>query len=363
MTLKVNRNGRNDYTDIHNVFIDHFMEPASGEYVKVYLMLLRLHNDKQMELSVKAIADRLELTQNKVISALQYWETTGLLTLEYQGGQLCAITMLERIEDALKGPADSPVDRQPARRSGEPERETAPATSESVREPVPAPESVDFSKDDLSAFASRSEVRLMLMAIARYLGHTLSSMELQRFLYMHEVLSLPISVIEFLVEECVSAEHSSIHYMTKVAVDLAENGVRTVEDARIHLHIKPKTYYRIMNALGLRNKVTPAQEKYFKRWLDGFDEALVLEACNRTVLNSNGANLKYTDTILKGWQKAGIHTLQDVADEDVKWAEKRRTEKRGDVGKPSSKLEKYLNFPQREKDYRREEMELLLRDM
>ena len=41
-----------------------------------------------------------------------------------------------------------------------------------------------------------------------------------------------------------------------------------------------------------------------KRWLetDGFDLALIIEACNRTINAINKPSFPYADTILKHWK-------------------------------------------------------------
>ena len=59
-------------TVLENEFIDHHMVQANGEYVKVYLLLLRhLHRPEGM-LSVSEMADMLECTEKDVRRALRY---------------------------------------------------------------------------------------------------------------------------------------------------------------------------------------------------------------------------------------------------------------------------------------------------
>ena len=68
-----------NYTPVHNIcdqitilnnhFIDHILPKADGEYVKIYLMLLRLQSAGEA-VSVEILADRLELTQKDVLRAL-----------------------------------------------------------------------------------------------------------------------------------------------------------------------------------------------------------------------------------------------------------------------------------------------------
>ena len=65
-------------TLVANEFIDRYMADANGEYVKVYLYLLRHHQEKP---DVGQIADALNHTEADVRRALSYWEKLGALTL------------------------------------------------------------------------------------------------------------------------------------------------------------------------------------------------------------------------------------------------------------------------------------------
>ena len=57
-------------TVVSNEFIDTYMAKANGEYVKVFLYLLRHENE---DLTVSAIADALNHTEADVKRALAYW--------------------------------------------------------------------------------------------------------------------------------------------------------------------------------------------------------------------------------------------------------------------------------------------------
>ena len=48
-------------TCVPNVFIDRYMVHASGEFVKIYLYLLRCINGNKSELSISKMADNLNI--------------------------------------------------------------------------------------------------------------------------------------------------------------------------------------------------------------------------------------------------------------------------------------------------------------
>ena len=71
-------NVQNEVTVLPNKFIDEYMIKADGEYVKIYLLILRLQG-MGLPVDVERIADHLELTRKDVLRALSYWEKAGIL--------------------------------------------------------------------------------------------------------------------------------------------------------------------------------------------------------------------------------------------------------------------------------------------
>lgn len=84
-------------TSVSNLFLDYYMPGANGEYVKVYLYLLRALNCPDISLSVAGLADVMDKTESDILRALKYWEKQGILSLEcddantLQGIYLCTI--------------------------------------------------------------------------------------------------------------------------------------------------------------------------------------------------------------------------------------------------------------------------------
>ena len=64
-------NVQNEVTVLPNKFIDEYMIKADGEYVKIYLLILRLQG-MGLPVDVERIADYLELTRKDVLRALSY---------------------------------------------------------------------------------------------------------------------------------------------------------------------------------------------------------------------------------------------------------------------------------------------------
>ena len=75
--LTLTNHVQSDTTVLENEFIDHYMAEANGEYVKVYLILLRHLNEPSGTLTISKIADLLDITEKDVIRALNYWRDSG----------------------------------------------------------------------------------------------------------------------------------------------------------------------------------------------------------------------------------------------------------------------------------------------
>ena len=63
-------------TAVAHEFIDQYMAVANGEYVKVYLFVLRHQGE---DITIERIADALDHTESDVRRALAYWEKLGIL--------------------------------------------------------------------------------------------------------------------------------------------------------------------------------------------------------------------------------------------------------------------------------------------
>ena len=87
-------------TILSNRFIDNFMPRANGEFVKVYIYLLRMVSATPSSFSLEHMADSLFCTERDISRALKYWEGEKLIALAYTADQkLSGITLLEPFAD------------------------------------------------------------------------------------------------------------------------------------------------------------------------------------------------------------------------------------------------------------------------
>ena len=72
-----------EVTILSNTFIDNYMPEANGEFVKVYIYLLRALSSAPVSFSLEQMADRLLCTERDILRALKYWEGEKILSLTY----------------------------------------------------------------------------------------------------------------------------------------------------------------------------------------------------------------------------------------------------------------------------------------
>ena len=82
--LKLTKYVQTNATVLDNEFIDQYMVRANGEYVKVYLLLLRHMNQSSGCLSVSELADLLECTAAFILSQ-QALVTEDIDTIKAKG--------------------------------------------------------------------------------------------------------------------------------------------------------------------------------------------------------------------------------------------------------------------------------------
>lgn len=292
-------------TLLPNAFVDNYMIRANGEYIKVYIYLLRMVSDGA-NFSIPCLADVLELTERDVTRALKYWEKESLLKIEMNQGEIQFIELLP-----IPGHPIPPV--QPETDSAstkEPKREvpTAPKGMEAI------PAMKTLSPAQLQKKSEDERFSYLLYVCEMFLGKPLTCTDMNALLYMYEDLSMSCELIEYLVEYCVSNGKKSFRYMQTVAISWYEANIKTPDEAKSYSKNFRKEYYSIMRAFGLNQNPAPIQEQYMKRWLetDGFDLSLIIEACNRTVNAINKPSFPYADTILKHWKDNHIVSLEQA---------------------------------------------------
>lgn len=326
-------------TSISNIFLDTYMPSANGEFVKVYLYLLRMFSDpKHAPATLADVADTLNHTEGDVIRALKYWEKMGLLTLGYTGDYPTNITLLPIENNAVYDGADTPSSDCVL-------RESSPTIEHSY---VPAKASPE----------AKEELRQILFVAEQLLGKTLTTTDTNTIIYIYNELNFSEELLEYLLEYCVSNEKRSLRYIEKVAISWHEEGITTVNAAKNHHEIHSKNIYSIMKAFGLDDRKPGKPElDFISKWYDkyGFERDVIVEACNRTIQALHKPSFEYADTILANWKKNNVHTLSDLEAIDANKPKKfyintdSQTNAKNVAAKPVTN--RFNNFTQRTYDF------------
>lgn len=363
---------------VQNTFIDQYMPHANGEFVKVYLYLLRCANTDR-ELSISSIADVFDHTEKDVRRALTYWENQRLIRLklasdgtvlsatfcEINGqdfnGQSCSPGAgLHSVHIADSGCSPFPVQAdKPAASCGSPsasENASAvyvPASDTSSRQET-AP-----SRARIDALKEQEDIRQLIFVAEQYLQRPLTSTELSDFIYYYDTLQFSTDLIEYLLEYCISKGSTSRHYMKKVALSWAEAGISTVLQAKQETNLHNRNYFTVLNTFGIKGRgpAIPEQE-FMSRWFNdfGFSETIVVEACKRTIRQTHQPNFQYTDKILAQWHEKGVKSMSDITRLDQ---QRKAQQKKQPARTQVSEHNRFNNFAQRKYDYTQLEQQLL----
>ena len=383
-----------EVTILSNRFIDNFMPRANGEFVKVYIYLLRAVSSSPSSFSLEHMADRLFCTERDIFRALKYWEGEKILSLTYTTDrQLSGITLLEPFADAghmessassenifsTAGTSSSPVSAQmaagisqPVALTGSAPKNVSLSSSNSAVSGGTSSElstSADYIRsltpDHISELKQNEEVSQLLYIAEQYLAKTLTPTEMQKIFFFYDELHMSADLIEYLVEYCVSRGRKSMRYIETVALAWTRDGVTTVEMARDASSRFSKDYYTILKAMGISGRNPVDNEiTYIDTWRKtyGFDLELIQEACSRTVLSTGQPSFQYADKILSGWKKKNVHTLEDIrlldAAHKKRQLEKSVSRKKQPQTQPQNS-NRFNNFHQRDYDFAEYEKRLL----
>jgi len=247
---------------ISHKFIDEHLAKANGDFLKVYLYILRYAGARPSD---EQIADALNLTERDVQRAIAYWKKEGVLDAEAERKEV-----------------------------------------------------------DIARLSEDDEFRALLHALQNYIKRQFTAADAEIIGYMYDQLGFPSELIEYLFELCKQKGKTSLRYIEKVAQGWHERGIRTIEDAKKDTTIFATEIGTIQKHMGISSRELAKSElDYIDRWLRTWKmpSDIICEACDRTVLSTGKPSFAYADSILKSWYDAGIHTHSQLKEYDRTYAE------------------------------------------
>lgn len=388
------------FTTVSDIFIDQYMPKANGEFVKVYLYLLRATGSGAGIATISEIADHFSNTEADIVRALNYWASEGILQVQtgadgqITGINLCSLAVSAMqaaqnniqsgvvnnaaqnnmqngvINNAVQNNMQSNVDNNTAQNISGADSQVQDSVVEKLKNQAtdkPAPLQKEYTLDEIKEFRKNPDISELFFIIETYLKHTLSSTDTNMVLYWLDELHFSTDLVEYLVEYCITKGHSSLRYMNKVALGWADAGIKTVDQAKDDAAAHSQIYYSVMKALGITGRnLVDSEVSLINKWVGeyGFDMELVKAACSKTISAIQKPSFEYTDSILTNWRKKDVHTLKDVEVLDANFAKANKATGSGSsqganaangFSKPksnnSNSKNKFNNFNQRNNDY------------
>lgn len=319
------KNKHLNFTPVSNVFIEKYMPNARGEFIKVYLLMLKYNISGEMGVSSSILASSLNLLESDILNAFNYWNDEGVIKLV-------------------------PIDKM-----GNFNIEFVDLTQESKT----------ISKEvNLLEALNNNSTKDMLSDIERLLGRPLSPKEMTTYLSWEDDFNFTTELILILLEYCISRGKSDYRYIEKVAIAWHTMKIVTIEDAQNYIKKTEDKWIKIrhiLNYLGIKNsELMKPQEEMFEKWIIDYNFSLPIieKACNICFQRLNRADFKYIDGILSSWNKNNLKTLSAIENKEASF---KNSNSNKNFSSPKQEVNpmKFNNFEAREYDYDSLEKKLL----
>ncbi len=249
-----------DVTPVENQFIQDYLPSARGDDVRVYLYGLMRCYHPEAEMSLEKMAGDLNLTGEEIARAFRYWERKGLV---------------RRISD------------------DPPQYQYVNLRQRMISDAVPEmdPEYEAFAESLYGVFDH---------------GRRLHGSEIQTCYEWVEELKLPREAVLMLLKhmERNKGKNFSIQSAERVALQMAQENIRTVEEAEAFLTRDQMIYQgtmAVLKRLRVRNMNAPTQDQLelYRKWVQdwGFTPEAIGEACAETARGV--PSMGFLDGILK----------------------------------------------------------------
>lgn len=372
-TITISTENSETYSSISNFFIDYYMTEANGEFVKVYLYLVRLLSNN-CAITVAEIADHFNLTENDICRAIKYWIARDVLKLTYDAkGHLSGIVLLplHQPQSELKLQSDA-VSILHA--SAEPEENIMPqqrfenaaqanvsqqrfentaqanvsqqrfentaqtAVSQQIASTVEAedrfsadteftaPPKPKFTKQAMDEKLHDYDWADIVYQVETLFGKQISARDTETLMYIYDTLEFNIDLFEYLIEYCTTMGKKNCRYMEAVAIAWYNDGIKTRQQAKEQSVATNEIARIVFRALGIRRPhPTNIEMAYITTWSKdfGFTPEIIQKACDKAIAaKPSSANFAYINGILENWNKNNIKTLADIDNLDKAYAAK-----------------------------------------
>lgn len=351
----------NGITIISNRFIDEYLVDASGLNLKVYLYLLRYTYVPSADISLAGIAGALDYTPNQIMKALKYWQKLSLLDFALdEKGEIKHIRIADVNTVAAAPTAEAAVAAEVSAKA-EKGRDTkhnitdtaAPASS-AVPKVFP-----DYSPEQLNDIIEEEHFKALIGEVEKLLvPNNVGYTEIKTLAGIYEGYGFSDDLILYLYKYCHDKGIHEHKYIEQVATNWAEKNICTVEQAQFEEQFYSKLKNDIRRALGKTNAFSDKQLKEIEKWIYQYrlpDDVIIAAFQKAGYLDKP---FVYAASILEGWHKDGIKTLDDIKKHDELYSAEsaRKTGTRKTSDRKNSQAPAYNQFNDfRQRTYSKEE--------
>lgn len=246
-----------DMTPVDNRFIRDYLPMAKGDYVRVYLYGLMCCHHPETGTDLESMSRDMGIPENEIMQAYRYWERRRLV---------------RRISD------NPPVWQYLPMKEREPDGAD-----------ISDPDYTEFVETVYGVFGNRRR---------------LHGSEIRTCYEWVEELKLSPEVVIMLLRhmESVKGKNFTIHSAEQLAVRMAEENIRTIEEAEEYLSRDQEIWdgtKKILRRLGKRNPPSEDQLALYRKWVRewGFTREAVEDACAETA--KGDPNMGYLDGVLR----------------------------------------------------------------
>lgn len=304
-----------------------YIKLASEYQLKALLIILSNGGNADSRL----VAKILGCTESDADDFLEFWIDEGVLQSDLKEAAPKAVKTEEK--------APEKEEKKPKKK----ELEILPAPT------LTPPEIV-------AALRDIPELRDMLQTAQEVKGKTLSTSEESVLINAHQYYGLPcevtLTILQYYVGEKSKGKAIGTAYLGAMAKNWSEEGITTLDAAEEklkELENSNRLWKEILAACSItyRNP-TRKQREMIKNWADNFSSDLIFYACELMCENAEKPTVKYVDSIIKNWKKAGIKSVEQAKEENKKHKESKEKPNNSKLkSKPSfdiSEIEKKAMF-------------------
>lgn len=324
--IKVKSEKKEKFTTVSNIFIDRYMPEANGEFVKLYIYLVRLLQDN-IGATVSSIADKMSCQEKDVCRGIKYWISKGILDLKYDKAEDTYSITLLKLEEEEEADTSYESDDYLMNIIAFQKNEKKAVKTEKVEvvEETPAASVPAAKKNPSKKRLTQNQLNLKLQdpelmdlrdEAEAYFQRELAQEDMNSLIYIHDELHFSFDLCEYLLEYCGEIKKTDSKFYEKVAINWYENEITTRAEAKEFTLRYFTLFGKILEKLGIQwHSINVKEKSFINKWTTTFlfDNVIILKACEIAIVNSpSKATFNYVDGILTKWHAAGVKTLKDV---------------------------------------------------